>query len=274
LADGISQNQGMLMTTAFDTMKYLATSLITMLPDIIQVGIDLIFSLIDGITEMISDPVFVQSIIDVILKIVDILTNPDTITRLLNAAVTIIVALAKGLIQALPQLLAKVPEIISNLVKAFGQFLQPVIDIGKNIVDGIKKGISNAWNNLVSWFKGLFGDLISIAKKILGIASPSKVFKKIGGFTAEGFGAGFEDEFARVKDDMEDAMNFDDASVGINASIRKVGVGATGGAFGGTSIGNINIRIDGAKYTDEQSLAEAVAEAIQGMTDRRSAVYA
>ena len=274
LVDGISQNQEMLMKTAFDTIKYLAQSLITMLPDIIQVGIDLIFSLIDGITGMIGDPVFVQSIIDVILKIVDILTNPDTITRLLNAAVTIIVALAKGLIQALPQLLAKVPEIISNLVKAFGQFLQPVIDIGKNIVEGIKKGISNAWNNLVSWFKGLFGNLIDIAKKILGIASPSKVFKKIGGFTAEGFGAGFEDEFAKVKGDMEDALDFDDASVGINASIRKVGAGAAGGAFGGTSIGNININIDGAKYSDEQSLASAIALEIQNMTDRRAAVYA
>ena len=274
LVDGISQNQEMLMTTAFETIKYLATSLITMLPDIIQVGVDLIFSLIDGITGMLGDPVFVQSIIDVILKIVDILTNPDTITRLLNAAVTIIVALAKGLIQALPQLLAKVPEIISNLVKAFGQFLQPVIDIGKNIIDGIKKGISNAWNNLISWFKGLFGDLIGIAKKILGIASPSKVFKKIGRFTAEGFGAGFEDEFAHVKDDMEDALNFEDASVGINASIRKVGAGAAGTAYGGTSIGNITINIDGAKYSDEQSLAYAIALEIQNMTDRREAVYA
>lgn len=274
LVDGISENQEMLMKTAFDTIKYLATSLITMLPDIIQVGVDLIFSLIDGITGMLEDPVFIQSIIDVILKIVDILTNPDTILKLLNASVTIIVALAQGLMQALPQLLAKVPEIISNLAKAFGTFLKPVMDIGKNIIDGIKKGISNAWNNLVSWFKGLFGDLIGIAKKILGIASPSKVFKKLGSFTADGFGIGFEDEFAHVKDDMEDALNFDDASVGINASIRKVGAGAAGGAFGGTSIGNININIDGAKYSDEQSLAEAVAQAIQDMTDRRSAVYA
>lgn len=274
LVDGIRENKEMLMTTAFDTIKYLATSLITMLPDIIQVGVDLIFSLIDGITGMLGDPVFVQSIIDVILKIVDILTNPDTITMLLNASVTIIVALAKGLIQALPQLLAKVPEIISNLVKAFGQFMQPVIDIGKNIIDGIKKGISNAWNNLVKWFKNLFSDLIVIAKKILGIASPSKVFKKIGAFTAEGFGAGFEDEFAKVKGDMEDAMDFDDVSVGINSSIRKVGAGASGMAYGGTSIGNININIDGAKYTDEQSLASAIALEIQNMTDRRAAVYA
>ena len=149
-----------------------------------------------------------------------------------------------------------------------------MIDIGKNIIEGIKKGISNAWNNLVSWFKGLFGNLIGIAKKILGIASPSKVFKKIGGFTAEGFGVGFEDEFAHVKDDMEDALNFDDASIGINASVRKIGAGTAGCAFGGTSFGDIIINIDGARYSDEQSLASAIALEIQNMTDRRAAVYA
>ena len=272
LVDGISQNQEMLMTTAFDTIKYLAQSLITMLPDIIQVGIDLIFSLIDGITKMISDPVFMQSIIDVIIKMVDILTRPDTITRLLDAALAIMIALGEGIIIALPQLLKKIPEIIKNLVDGFKS--SKIYDIGKNIVEGIKSGIKTAWNNLVKWFKNLFGDLIGIAKKILGIASPSKVFKKIGGFTAEGFGAGFEDEFAKVKDDMEDALNFDDTSVGINASIRKVGAGAAGGAFGGTSIGNININIDGSKYSDEQSLASAIALEIQNMTDRRAAVYA
>lgn len=259
LVDGIGENQDMLMETAFDTIKYLAQSLITMLPDIIEVGVDLVFSLIDGITGMLGDPVFVQSIIDVILKIVDILTNPDAITRLLNASVTIIVALAKGLIQALPQLLAKVPEIISNLVKAFGQFLQPFVDVGKNIVEGIKKGISNAWNNLVSWFKGLFGDLIGIAKKILGIASPSKVFKKIGGFTAEGFGEGFEDEFSRVKDDMEDALNFDDASVGINASIRKVGTGSAEMAYGSKQ-GVVNVVQN--IYSEAKTAADLMQEAI------------
>ena len=167
-----------------------------------------------------------------------------------------------------------IPNAFNSVLDWFKNIGAKFADIGKNIIDGIKSGIKNAWNNLVKWFKGLFGDLIGIAKKILGIASPSKVFKKIGGFTAEGFGVGFEDEFSHVKDDMEDALNFDDASVGINASIRKVGAGAAGGAFGGTSIGNININIDGAKYTDEQSLASAIAQEIQNMTDRRAAVYA
>ena len=244
------------------------------LPTLLNAAVGIIEGLADGILSVLSNDAFLDSIINIILQLVNVLTNPDMIYKLTSAALKIIVAIGKGLIAAIPELLKSVPKIIAAIVKAFGDFLQPVVDIGKNIIDGIKKGISNAWNNLVSWFKGLFGNLIGIAKKILGIASPSKVFKKIGGFTAEGFGVGFEDEFAHVKDDMEDALNFDDASVGINASIRKVGAGSAGAAFGGTSIGNININIDGAKYTDEQSLASAIALEIQNMTDRRAAVYA
>ena len=167
-----------------------------------------------------------------------------------------------------------IPNAFNSVIDWFKGIGSKFAEIGKNIVDGLKNGISNAWKNLTKWFTSLFDDIIGIAKRILGIASPSKVFKKIGGFTAEGFGVGFENEFAKVKDDMEDALNFDDASVGINASIRKVGAGAAGGAFGGTSIGNININIDGAKYSDEQSLASAIALEIQNMTDRRAAVYA
>lgn len=244
LVDGISENQEMLMETAFETIKYLATSLLTMLPDIIQVGIDLIFSLLDGITGMLGDPVFIQTIIDVVLKIVDILTNPDTITKLLNAAVTIIVALAKGLIQALPQLLAKVPEIIMNLVVAIGQFLQPVVDVGKNIVEGLKEGIANAWKDLVNWFKGLFNDIIGIAKKILGIASPSKVFKKLGGWTAEGFGTGFEDAFEDVENDIANSLDFGDAEYGITTASTSVGdFGHARNNYGMNAVPNIHITV-------------------------------
>jgi phage-related protein len=193
------------------------------------------------------------------------------IYKLTGAALKIIVAIGKGLIAAIPEIIKSVPQIIGALVKAFGDFMKPVVDIGKNIVDGIKKGIENAWKNLKKWFTGLFDDIISVAKRILGIASPSKVFKKIGGFTAEGFGVGFEDEFAKVKGDMENAMAFDDFSVGINSSIRRAGAGT---AYGGTSIGNVNITVNGANYTNEQSLASAIALEIQNMTDRRAAVYA
>ena len=150
-----------------------------------------------------------------------------------------------------------IPNAFNNILNWFKGVGGWFADIGKNIVDGIKTGISNAWNNLVKWFKSLFGDLIGIAKKILGIASPSKVFKRIGRFTAEGFGVGFDDEFAHVKDDMEKALTFDDASVGINASIKKISNGQDSnyGNVGGVSIVQ-NI------YSEAKTAADLMQEAL------------
>lgn len=180
-----------------------------------------------------------------------------------------------GALKLLYDLNPKFKEWVDNLLAKIKSWIGGIVNIGKEIVNGLKKGIQSAWNSLVSWFKGLFGDLIGIAKKILGIKSPSRVFRdQIGKQMAAGLGLGWEDEFGKVKSDIEDSLDFDDASVGINASIRKVGAGAAGMAYGGTSIGNININIDGAKYSDEQSLASAIALEIQNMTDRRAAVYA
>lgn len=107
-------------------------------------------------------------------------------------------------------------DITSVFSNAFDSFLS----IGGNIVDGIKQGISNAWNNLKEWFSGLFDDLIGIAKKILGIASPSKVFKKIGDFIIQGLKVGLIKNKKKsdkamtkvvndVKDTAEDKKGFD-----------------------------------------------------------------
>ncbi len=256
VVDALIQNAPALIVAAVALVEQLATGVLNMLPDILQLGIDLIFVLLDGITKMIDDPAFIQTIVDVVLKMVDILTNPDTITRLLNAAVVLIVALARGLILAVPQLIAKIPEIISNLATAFGDFLQPVIDIGKNIIEGIKKGISDAWDNLVNWFKGLFGDLIGIAKKILGIASPSKVFKQLGKWTAEGFGIGWEDEFDNVARGIEDSLNFG----GYDYEVVYEGNGIAGSSANGFTGGGVTVIQN--IYSEAKTAADLMQEAL------------
>ena len=162
-----------------------------------------------------------------------------------------------GALKLLYDLNPKFKEWVDNLLGKIKSWIGGIVDIGKNIVDGLKEGIQGAWNNLVSWFEGLFGDLIGIAKKILGIASPSKVFKKIGGFTAEGFGVGFEDEFDKVKSDMEKALEFDNASIKINSSIQKTGMGrdAFGRNIGGVSVVQ-NI------YSEAKTAADLMQEAL------------
>jgi hypothetical protein len=266
------ENLSMLLNAALSIISAIGNYLLSSetINGLLDAAIGLIRNLVEFMMQNLSP--LLNAAIDIIMALVNYILDPDNLAKLIATAFEIVVTIAGALVGA-----------AGELVKAIGQLILKIIDkfketdwkqLGTNLVAGFKQGISNAWKNLVSWFKGLFGDIVGIAKKILGIASPSKVFRKIGGFTAEGFGAGFEDEFAHVKNDMEDALNFDDASVGINASIRKVGAGAAGGTFGGTSIGNITINIDGAKYSDEQSLASAIALEIQNMTDRRAAVYA
>lgn len=84
-------------------------------------------------------------------------------------------------------------NIWNSIKQVFANAKDTFLSIGKNIVDGIKQGIKNAWNNLVSWFTGLFGDLKAIAKKILHINSPSKDFEYIGEMIVAGLVQGIEE---------------------------------------------------------------------------------
>lgn len=272
LAKGIFDNIGIVLDAAVELIFDLANQITDkeqlekILDSAVRIVEEISYGLIDAVPQLVS------SAVKIIENLVAFILDPKNLSKILKMAFDIVVGIGTGLINAIPELLKSVTRIISGIIAMFKD--ADWGKIGSDLVAGFKNGISRAWSSLKTWFRNLFGDLIGIAKRILGIASPSKVFKKLGSFTADGFGIGFDDEFAHVKDDVEDALNFDDASVGINASIQKVGARTAGMAYGGTSIGNITINIDGAKYSDEQSLASAIALEIQNMTDRRAAVYA
>ena len=164
---------------------------------------------------------------------------------------------------------------VNNLLSNMKSWVSGMVSIGQAIVNGVWSGIQSMASTFTTKVQSFFSGIVNSVKKALGIHSPSRVFRdEIGKQMAAGLGLGWEDGFDDVKSEIEDSLNFDDASIGINSSIRKVGAEAAGMAYGGTSIGNIAIYIDGANYSDEQSLAEAIAETIQDMTDRRAAVYA
>ena len=257
LANGIATSLPTLIPTIIGVVLQIVNTLTNpeTLASLVDASIAIIMGLADGLISAL--PGLIEQLPIIIDNIVVGLT--ENLPKIIEMGIELIIKLAAGLIKAIPQLVSKIPQIITSLVNGFVSYYSKIFDIGKNIVAGIKDGISNAWNNLVSWFEGLFDDLIGIAKRILGIASPSKVFKKIGGFTAKGFGIGFEDEFARVKDDMEDALDFDDASVGINASIRKARDGSAGGAYG-SKRGVVNVVQN--IYSEAKTAADLMQEAI------------
>ena len=65
-------------------------------------------------------------------------------------------------------------------------------NIGSNIIQGIVNGITGAAGKVKDAISDAIGNAIDFAKHILGIASPSKVFKKFGFYTMEGMRLGIE----------------------------------------------------------------------------------
>ena len=155
----------------------LTEGLISMLPDIVESAISIITTLVNQLTEMLPEliPVAVQAILD----IVDTLTNPESIGKLVDAAIQIVLALANGLIDALPSLLEKAPVIIANLVTAIIENVPKLIEaafeaistLAKGIIDNlpeIGKAAGEIVTTVVSGLAELWAKMVEVGGNIVG----------------------------------------------------------------------------------------------------------
>lgn len=96
----------------------------------------------------------------------------------------------------------KIGDWVFKIVGWFGGLKDRFLAIGSNIVNGLWEGIKGGWSWLTGKFKGLVDGLPLVVKKALGIASPSKVMRGLGEWTAAGFGEGLEAEMPSVSSTM------------------------------------------------------------------------
>jgi hypothetical protein len=86
-------------------------------------------------------------------------------------------------------------------IKAFGS---AAISIGENIVSGLISGITGGVSRVVDAAKNLGHSAIAAAKGVLGIASDSKQFMKIGGYSGSGMVTGLKRSAVHVASAAED----------------------------------------------------------------------
>ncbi len=79
-------------------------------------------------------------------------------------------------------------------------------NIGSNIVQGIVNGVTGAAGKLVDAVKGAVGNAIQGAKNLLGIKSPSRVFRKIGQYVMQGAALGVDDDADLLLESTDNAM--------------------------------------------------------------------
>lgn len=187
LVNGVAGALPKLIPTALDLVITLVNGLINNLPKIVTSGLQLIMGLVQGLVNAISKliaaaPTLIQNLITAIVNM---------LPQIITTGIKLITTLAVGLIQAIPQLVAAIPQIISSIKEAFSSV--DWASVGKNIINGIKDGLSSVASNLVQAAKDAGKAALDGLKSMLGIHSPSRVFRdEVGQMMALGLGIGFE----------------------------------------------------------------------------------
>ena len=126
----------------------LVPALIELLPQITQTGIDVIVSLAQGIADAL--PQLIPAATDAIVEIVEVLTSPENLGNLIDAALAIILALVDGLVDATPKLIAAVPDVITNLVTAIIANMPKILEAGVEITMALADGLIKALPELIA----------------------------------------------------------------------------------------------------------------------------
>lgn len=249
------------------------------LPKILQKGVEITNKLVSGILEAIPD--FVAKLPEIITSFVDFIT--ENLPTIIDSGIDILLNLIEGIIKSIPELVKALPKIIEAIVNGIGDLLGSVVDVGKSIVEGIWEGISSMASWIWDKVSGFFSGIVDGAKSLLGIASPSKVFAKIGGFMADGVGVGWEDEFSDIQKDINKSLDFNAA---IQRSIPIVrGVAASmvpRGVYGGQNVTNntnssmiLNISVSGVSNREEaRNIGREIGAETQREMRRRGLVMA
>ena len=130
-----------------EIVGFLVENIVNLLPELATAALAVITTLSSGIAA--SLPELIPTVVDVLLQIVETLTDPNNLDNVIGAALEIITALAEGLINALPTLAARVPEIIANIVSTLTGNLPKIVTMAGTIIVTLASGLIQSVPNLV-----------------------------------------------------------------------------------------------------------------------------
>ena len=261
VAEGIANNLPIMMDAAWKIIAKLIEGITGVLPTLLQAALQIIASLASYIIQ--SIPGLASAALDVVLGLMKFLI--ENAPQLIQSGIELIGQLVAGLIQAIPKVGEGVRMIIDRIKQEFAD-----IDwgaIGRQIINGIKDGITGAAGSIGGAIKSVGGGLVKGTKKLLRIDSPSKVFRdEVGAMIPAGMAEGIEDGAGVVNNAMDRMLRDFTADVSYDVpalSDYAADLGASVTASGSTEI-TVPLIVDGremaratAWYTNEQLAWEA-----------------
>ena len=217
LAKGIIENLPELLTAAVKIIDTIVNGAKDLVENIKNVGKDIVRGIWDGITGMatwIGEKVsgFFKGLLGGAEKDIDAHSPSKLFADKIGKNIAL--GVAEGITdntestEEAARLMSEstfeeIKKLVKNFVQAMGTEANP---IGKEMIQGIISGIKDKISNLEKAVSDTAGTIISTAKKILEISSPSKVFEKIGQAINEGLSDGVKTSEEKPKSAIQKLM--------------------------------------------------------------------
>ncbi len=135
----------------------------------------------------------------------------NTISNMVTSVISYVKNLASNFVNTISTMktnvINKMTEIKDGLINKIKSLPEQFTGIGKDIINGLIKGISAMTENAIESITGVVDGVVNKAKSLLGIHSPSRVFKQIGLWTGEGLVIGLDSSAPEVNKAMENIGN-------------------------------------------------------------------
>ena len=138
------------------------------LPQLVPVAIETMVLLANTLTENL--PLIIECITTLFTEIMTALSDPANMQMIMTAGLDLIMALTMGIIQAIPELIAQLPQLITTIVSTLIQNLPKIVSMGADILvallDGIVQSIGSIGDTCVQVIGAILDGLASIGEDL------------------------------------------------------------------------------------------------------------
>lgn len=132
----------------------------------------------------------------------------------------------------------KLGDIVGTVRTKATEIYEKAKTAGRNLINGIKNGISEKWREFTTWLGDKFDSVGKTVERILKLSSPSKLFAYFGEMIVEGMRQGMESQFSNLEKTAGSMADLLQPPLSdLSAQYELGGRGRRGGAAAGAPAG-------------------------------------
>lgn len=187
---------------AAEIVATLASDFANEAPTLIKTGVEMIVAFLDGLLKEDSLDKIADGAAEVIVALVKGFV--DLLPEIVVFSIQLLRTLSKALYEHLPELTSAIPDLIFGLVTALLEGLPDIFQAGANLIAGLYNGFASGIESFLDNIRNFGFRAIEHLKAVFGIHSPSTVFMSIGEYLMEGLAIGMENSKGKAMETAED----------------------------------------------------------------------